>query len=560
MSGSFKRIILCVLVFAMLMSTEAFAFELHDWAVSEFELARGVGLVTENAYLLEYDSDITRVRFCELAVRLYDSLAEKKSRSSSEHPFEDTQNSSVNKAYGLGIVSGISESEFGPYLNITREQIALMLQNLLKALDLPINVSASVVLAALADEHEISGWARPAVELMLKSGHMKGVSEDRFAPKDNVTVEQAVILSYRIFDAFGGALPGAEPVITSHADGDFVPYESLEVSWEGADTDDCEIYLIKRTDRKSVSFSKETKSKTYSIPASEIEKLDEGYLAVRAGNVFSKPVHVYFGERNIRIKNKSAIASTTGEPYLSLEWVGVEEAYDYFLEIKEQRVNEAERIPDGATALERTWGATSFSMRTYHPRRYTITVYAVDESLERLGFSDSVTVSNRSPRYSGSLTSIDEIVSKETADARMSSIKINVWRIGAGGQKVASTAWVTVNYELADVFAKVFEEIFNGPEQFPIKSVGGYAWRAPMASGRLSEHNYGTAVDINPDENYCIYSNGTVVGSHWKPYEDPYSITPYGDVAKAFEENGFTWGGDAWSGTIDYMHFSYMGT
>jgi hypothetical protein len=81
-----------------------------------------------------------------------------------------------------------------------------------------------------------------------------------------------------------------------------------------------------------------------------------------------------------------------------------------------------------------------------------------------------------------------------------------------------------------------------------------------MSSGRLSEHNYGTAIDINSNENYCLYTNGTTVGSFWKPYENQYSITPYGDVITAFERRGFTWGGDAWNNPKDYMHFSYFGT
>ena len=88
-----------------------------------------------------------------------------------------------------------------------------------------------------------------------------------------------------------------------------------------------------------------------------------------------------------------------------------------------------------------------------------------------------------------------------------------------------------------------------------IKDIGGYNFR-----GGTTEHNGGTAIDINSNENYCIYSNGTVVGSHWLPYEDPYSITPYGSVVRAFEKYGFTWGGDAWNSTKDYMHFSYLGT
>ena len=126
----------------------------------------------------------------------------------------------------------------------------------------------------------------------------------------------------------------------------------------------------------------------------------------------------------------------------------------------------------------------------------------------------------------------------------------------AGGSAIKeSTATFKVHHAIADKVKLVFEDIYNGPEKFPIKDVGGYAWR-----GGRSEHNGGTAIDINANENYCIYNNGTVIGKYWKPYEDVYSIKPYGDVVNAFERHGFTWGGDSWRNPKDYMHFSYLGT
>lgn len=143
---------------------------------------------------------------------------------------------------------------------------------------------------------------------------------------------------------------------------------------------------------------------------------------------------------------------------------------------------------------------------------------------------------------------------KEAAEALVTTVTVPVWRL-SGNEKISGEANITVHKAIAEKVKLVFEEIYNGDEKFPIKDVGGYAWR-----GGRSEHNGGTAIDINWDENYCIYENGTTIGSYWKPYEDPYSITPYGDVVNAFEKYGFTWGGDAWRNPKDYMHFSYLGT
>lgn len=147
--------------------------------------------------------------------------------------------------------------------------------------------------------------------------------------------------------------------------------------------------------------------------------------------------------------------------------------------------------------------------------------------------------------------------SKEEADRNMTTISIPVWKMNDDGTKSPSTQSLTVNTALADEVTAIFTEIYNSPEKFPIKSVGGYNWRN-TATGGTSQHSYGTCIDINPTENYCIYRTGKRIGSYWKPYEDPYSMPSDGIVVKTFKAHGWTWGGE-WNSLQDYMHFSYLG-
>lgn len=142
----------------------------------------------------------------------------------------------------------------------------------------------------------------------------------------------------------------------------------------------------------------------------------------------------------------------------------------------------------------------------------------------------------------------------EEAEANMVEIAVPVWRLQSDGSKTTGTAYLQVNRTLAPIYEAIFEEIYNGDEQFPIKDVGCYSWRT-------GEHSQGTAVDINWDENMeaTINADGSLTpttGSHWSPGEDPYSIPEGGDVYNAFTKYGFTWGGNAWSSKRDYMHFS----
>jgi len=148
------------------------------------------------------------------------------------------------------------------------------------------------------------------------------------------------------------------------------------------------------------------------------------------------------------------------------------------------------------------------------------------------------------------------ITTKDSANAMMTTVTVPVWRL-KGQTKVAGTATLTVNSGIADVISQIFQEIYDGPQQFPMSDLGGFSWRG---EGSRSEHNWGTALDLNSNSNYCVYTNGTVVGDHWTPGEDPYSFAADSDVVKAFKKHGFAWGGDWPWGNRDYMHFSYFGT
>ena len=140
----------------------------------------------------------------------------------------------------------------------------------------------------------------------------------------------------------------------------------------------------------------------------------------------------------------------------------------------------------------------------------------------------------------------------ETAAAEMVWVDIPVWRL-RNGQKVADTTRVQVLSSIADEVKEIFTEIYNGPEQFPINSIGGYAWRS---NGLGSNHSAGLAIDINPDQNPQVRADGTViVGNKWEPGVNPYSIGRDSDVVKAFGKHGG--GGGAAFSTKDYMHFDW---
>lgn len=151
---------------------------------------------------------------------------------------------------------------------------------------------------------------------------------------------------------------------------------------------------------------------------------------------------------------------------------------------------------------------------------------------------------------------------EEDAAYNMTSVAVPVWKMTSDGEKYSSKAYVTVNRNLADEVVKIFTEIYNDSEKFPIKDIGGYSWReVASGTGSRSQHSYGTCIDINFDENYYCYAatGEAITGSFWKPNENPFSVTENGSVVRIFAKYGWKWGGNAWTTYRDYMHFTYLG-
>ena len=151
--------------------------------------------------------------------------------------------------------------------------------------------------------------------------------------------------------------------------------------------------------------------------------------------------------------------------------------------------------------------------------------------------------------------------SYEEAQASMATITVPIWKL-SNGTKVSSTTTLTVHSAIAEDVKAIFTEIYNDPEQFPINATSTFRY----VEGTTGEHNCGTAIDLNANENYQVRDGKAMVGNFWRPGENPYSIPEDGSVVRIFAEHGWSWGGDAWAwdsdqttGYHDYMHFSYMG-
>lgn len=138
---------------------------------------------------------------------------------------------------------------------------------------------------------------------------------------------------------------------------------------------------------------------------------------------------------------------------------------------------------------------------------------------------------------------------------------------------------LVVHADVADGVVAVFRTLFE--EGYPIRSMrlvddfgadddasmaadntSAFNCRAITGGTEWSQHAYGRAIDLNPIENPYVLG-GSVYPRDGRAYADrsvggPGVVQPGDAVVQAFEAIGWSWGG-AWSGPIDYQHFSLTG-
>ena len=135
-------------------------------------------------------------------MKLYAELTNEELSIPVGSPFTDTDSKYVSSAYMYGIISGVSETEFAPEKNITRQELCKMILSALTAAEINFSINEDETLS-FDDSDSIADWAKVPVVFAYNNGIIKGVGENKLDPLGESTCEQAIIMIYRAFEKFG---------------------------------------------------------------------------------------------------------------------------------------------------------------------------------------------------------------------------------------------------------------------------------------------------------------------------------------------------------------------
>ena len=159
-----------------------------QWARDSVERAGELGLLPDG-FRYGFQRPTTRAEFTRIAVTLYEHH---NGAVSGRRQFNDTNCSYVERAAHLGIVNGTGNGSFNPNANITRQEAAVMLANLSRAMGHPLPNSPIPIGLLFADSIQISDWAITAVEQMHYSQIMTGTGNNMFSPQEHYAIQQAI--------------------------------------------------------------------------------------------------------------------------------------------------------------------------------------------------------------------------------------------------------------------------------------------------------------------------------------------------------------------------------
>ncbi|GLC89276.1 S-layer homology domain-containing protein [Lysinibacillus piscis] len=174
-------------------TTKHWATENIDFVVSRNLMA---GISTTN---FAPNKTITRADFFMALGKLTDIEVASYKKSS----FTDVKNNNpampyIEWAVKNKIVQGMDNGEFGLTLAITRQDMAVMMQNYAKAIDYPLPMPVASI--TFSDSENIAAYAKDAVKAVQQAGMMYGKGSNLFEPQAEITRAEAATILRRFIE------------------------------------------------------------------------------------------------------------------------------------------------------------------------------------------------------------------------------------------------------------------------------------------------------------------------------------------------------------------------
>lgn len=204
MFKQFRRMI-AIVAAVMLLSTmysavsaAATAEKIPDWASAEFAYWQNAGLLqgNEKGELLP-GRNVTRAEMAAMLNRIF------KFNVHSTERFTDVSDDAwyaedVSKAAAAGIIKGTGNGQFQPLKSVTRQEAATMAA---RAFQIALGGEGEI---QFIDDAQVASWAREAVYALQAAGYVQGMPDGSYKPLKALTRAEAVKMLHNIMGGLIG--------------------------------------------------------------------------------------------------------------------------------------------------------------------------------------------------------------------------------------------------------------------------------------------------------------------------------------------------------------------
>ncbi|SCW82157.1 S-layer homology domain-containing protein [Paenibacillus tianmuensis] len=143
------------------------------------------------------DGKVTRAEFAALLVRAAGLKGGSPSSAFKDVQAGDWFAGAVQTAKERGWVDGMEDGTFHPHAEVTREQMAVMVERFMEHVGAKHQAKQADLGGRFADAKDVSAWAQSAMERLVASKLMEGVALDKLAPKETTTRAQTAMILER---------------------------------------------------------------------------------------------------------------------------------------------------------------------------------------------------------------------------------------------------------------------------------------------------------------------------------------------------------------------------
>lgn len=167
----------------------------YEWAKTEIYALAEQGII--NGYgdgIFKPSGDITREEFVQIIVSAFKVELGQQGAEFADVDSGRWSYGAISAAANAGIVAGVSNTEFAPLANITRQDAAVMIHRALEYKGKTINGNT----LEFTDSENVADYAVNAVAALSANGVINGLDDGSFSPKALATRAQAAVMIHKV--------------------------------------------------------------------------------------------------------------------------------------------------------------------------------------------------------------------------------------------------------------------------------------------------------------------------------------------------------------------------